>query len=261
MPRLFTFGCSFTQYAWPTWADIVAYDRKIEYYNYAIAGMGNVGIFHRIMEADLKHNFQDDDEIYILWSSWSREDRVKLGNWLTAGSVLCANNGHYDGRFTKLYWDFGNDIVKNSTAIISANKMYKHLIKWQATAFDYFTVEDFDINPKLTYHNRSISNLYRSKLPDIPLVYCEMEKPFNGVEDSHPDIGGHFNIANIVYKDLNLQFNDYTVSRFMQLQKDIEKLAETIKKFDLLVKKIDVLLELNYKDIQQCMNYHPLVEH
>ncbi len=108
MSRLFTFGCSFTQYGWPTWADIIAYDKDVEYYNYAIAGLGNVGIAHRILEADLKHKFQDGDEIFILWSSWSREDRVKDAAWIGRGSVLTYNSHHYDKSFLKKYWDFDN---------------------------------------------------------------------------------------------------------------------------------------------------------
>ena len=41
MKRLITFGCSFTDYSWPTWADIIALDREVEYENWAIGGGGN----------------------------------------------------------------------------------------------------------------------------------------------------------------------------------------------------------------------------
>ncbi len=39
--RLITFGCSFTDYSWPTWADIIARDLDCEYENWAIGGGGN----------------------------------------------------------------------------------------------------------------------------------------------------------------------------------------------------------------------------
>ena len=45
--RLFVFGCSFTQYRWPTWADIIAKDNPhLEYFNTANSGAGNLYIFN-----------------------------------------------------------------------------------------------------------------------------------------------------------------------------------------------------------------------
>lgn len=258
MSRIFTFGCSFTQYAWPTWADIIAYDKGIEYYNYAIAGLGNVGIFHRIVEADMKHNFTDDDEIYILWSSWSREDRIIEDNWLGAGSVLIKNNDYYNHYFMRRYWNFNNDIVKNSTAIISANKMYGNLIKWQASGFDMFTVEEKNL-VNFDDTSQTIATFYKEKIPDMQILNCETENPFKKIQDSHPDIIGHLSIV----KSAGVELKESTINEFLSLQKDIETLVERsgITKFDVIIGKIDLLLAANYKKIRNTMNYQPLVKH
>ena len=81
--RFFAFGCSFTNYFWPTWADIIGQD--IPYYeNWGEGGGGNHFIFNSVVEADTRHNFNSDDLIIIMWSSASREDRYNDNKWLHA---------------------------------------------------------------------------------------------------------------------------------------------------------------------------------
>ncbi len=74
--RIFTFGCSYTSFMWPTWADIIADDLCLPLQNWGIAGIGNVAIVSRMLECDLKNKFTDSDLILVNWSSWHREDRV-----------------------------------------------------------------------------------------------------------------------------------------------------------------------------------------
>lgn len=81
--RLFTFGCSFTKYIWPTWADIIGQD--IEFYeNWGRQGAGNHYIFNSIMECDQRYNFDKNDLILIMWSNTEREDRYLDHDWLCA---------------------------------------------------------------------------------------------------------------------------------------------------------------------------------
>jgi hypothetical protein len=62
MSRLFTFGCSFTNYRWSTWADILAPEFG-EFYNWGQRGAGNHFIFNSVMEADQQNNFKDGDTV------------------------------------------------------------------------------------------------------------------------------------------------------------------------------------------------------
>jgi hypothetical protein len=278
MPRLFTFGCSFTQYMWPTWADIIGYDLGIEYYNYAIAGLGNVGIQHRILEADIKHTFTDDDIILIMWSSWCREDRVKNSRWLPAGSVIHHHNEVYDRKFVKKYWDYSNDVVKNSTAIITANKIYKDNIKWQGGGFPFFVSENDvcdwpvgpngyanEINLKLNKPEQFLTFLYNKKLPKIDIINTYVNDwdplPFNCVDDCHPDVKKHLSfVTNYVYPKMGKTINESTVTRFNDLQNYIEtnnKKKCELKDFIFIIQNT---LRNNFNDIYQVMNFNPLVD-
>lgn len=255
MSRLFTFGCSFTQYMWPTWADIIGYDLGIKYYNYAIAGLGNVGIQHRILEADIKHNFQKDDIVLILWTSWCREDRVKDSEWLAKGSVLNEHNGVYDRKFIKKYWNYGNDIVKNATSIITVNKLYNDNIKWQGKGFPFFMLEYNTAKTK----EKQLIKLYKNNLPKIDELNTFIEKPFGFVDDCHPDIKTHLDfVENKIYPKMDRTLKASTKSRFLDFQKDIE--SKLYKKTDLIVTNTIVknLLSNKFTDIMQVMNFNPL---
>lgn len=223
--RFFSFGCSFTNYLWPTWADITAHQLQIESYNYGQAGMGNVGILHRILEADLEHSFNDNDLIIVMWSHWSREDRFLNGQWQSYGNVF--NNPLYDDLFLKKYWDWDNDIIKNASAIILANKSYK--INLQFTILPYGEIEyDFE--------KRSDSDLFKFYLPFLPVVpsfnYQYNQSVFMKLlSDIHPDIGQHVGFYNLnIAPYINtaiLESNNY----FFELQDlIIEKIQDNPKK-------------------------------
>ncbi len=83
--RLFTFGCSFTQYIWPTWADILG--KQFEYFeNWGLAGAGNLYIFNSIVEADKRNQFTPNDTIVIMWSGLTRSDYYHTNSWLPNGA-------------------------------------------------------------------------------------------------------------------------------------------------------------------------------
>ena len=74
--RFFAFGCSYTDYYWPTWANIIARDTGLPSQNWGYSGVGNIYIHHKMVEAKIKQSINDDDLVIVNWSSWHREDRV-----------------------------------------------------------------------------------------------------------------------------------------------------------------------------------------
>jgi hypothetical protein len=85
MTRLFTFGCSFTNYRWSTWADCLA--PEFDYFeNWAQSGAGNHFIFNSIMECDQRHRFGPSDTVVVCWTNIMREDRY-TDRWQTLGNI------------------------------------------------------------------------------------------------------------------------------------------------------------------------------
>lgn len=73
MKRLFTFGCSCTNWIWPTWADI--YATQFDFFeNWGMPGAGNLYIFNSIIEANNRYKFTSNDTIIIMWSGLQRND-------------------------------------------------------------------------------------------------------------------------------------------------------------------------------------------
>lgn len=92
--RIWTFGCSFTEYCWPTWADIIIHHGETmgaRGYNLGRCGAGNQYIASRIWECNARYKFTKDDWVFICWSGMNREDRyLDQTGWKTLGNINLA---------------------------------------------------------------------------------------------------------------------------------------------------------------------------
>jgi hypothetical protein len=78
--RFFAFGCSFTYYFWPSWADIIGQDIQF-YENWGEWGGGNHFIFNSVVEANQRYKFNKDDLVIIMWSTKERQDHYVRDKW------------------------------------------------------------------------------------------------------------------------------------------------------------------------------------
>jgi len=138
--RFFAFGCSFTNYRWPTWADIIATEMShAEYGNFGIPGSGNETILCRVVEADKRFVFNTDDLIMIMWTTMCREDRWASGGWKMTGNIF--NQSEYDENFVASFADPKGYLIKNM-AVMSSTRRYVYstnanLFTMTATPFDH----------------------------------------------------------------------------------------------------------------------------
>jgi hypothetical protein len=134
MRRLFTFGCSLTQFFYPTWADLLTWHLGKDIVmaeNWGKSGAGNQFIFTRLMEADSIFNFTKEDIIIIQWTSMFRDDRWIEGNgWHNAGNLfhgqlknepMTLNNFDYKDQYQ---WADQVHCVMRDCAIIKATKIF-----------------------------------------------------------------------------------------------------------------------------------------
>jgi hypothetical protein len=98
--RLFTFGCSFTRYYWPTWAEMLGREYD-EFENWGQSGIGNRAILERLTECVVNNDITEDDTIIIQWSEIHRFDlhlprpHLPFG-WGQTGNILLSG-GPYKG--------------------------------------------------------------------------------------------------------------------------------------------------------------------
>ena len=188
MKRFFAFGCSFTSYSWPTWADIIAKENAY-YENWGRAGSGNFYIFNSLNECILRNKITKDDLVIIMWSSISREDRYVNRQWIGQGNIY--NQSLYDNNFTKEFCDDRGYLLRDLN-IISATKKILDSI-----GLEYYFLSMMPVGlDELGDNNQHQENIdllefYNDVLKTIrPSIY---EKIFNNNwfqedrKDIHPD--------------------------------------------------------------------------
>jgi hypothetical protein len=217
--RVFTFGCSFTQFFWPTWSDIIEYDMKLPTQNWGLCGLGNVGIAHRLLEADATHKFTERDLIMVLWSTWPRECRFINGQWQSAGNIF-NNRELYNKKFQKTYWSANNDIIKNVGAIHMAGKSFP--ITYQATLHNVY--DDDDIYSNEGFYNMLSDNIdYINSLDSFSWTHDK--KSFDGAMlhvDNHPDIEAHLKfVEECIYPKINRVLKDSTREYYMRMHNKV----------------------------------------
>lgn len=216
--RLFTFGCSYTEYAWPTWSDIIAKDLDCENHNYAKAGMGNQGIACRTIEANEKHKFNKDDLVCILWSSWQRVDLLKEGHWVTEGNIL--NSDYYSDEYLSNHWSEENDIIRNKTAILQTNAYLKS-----------FGVDLFQGHKDKVDKN----------LPGAENVFPATKNVY--VNDSHPSVLEHMRyVEKKIYPYLGYKLKQTTKDWCYQMETIVQQIKGENPRIDQLQLE-DLILE------------------
>lgn len=211
MSRTFCFGCSYTQYMWPTWADIVQLserERGNECWNFGMCGISNSGIATNINIADSVFNFTPEDKILIVWTSLHRIDRLEtywderlqrnVMQWQMRGSIFGNDKPEHIQQWIKHEWQMETDIMNNWTTMRSIDRAYKpdfqgH-IREPLLERD---VQQFDLNPEIAMWYRSYYTKNKHNLFDIDKkqMWNNGQLDDYAVRDPHPCPVSHLKYA------------------------------------------------------------------
>jgi hypothetical protein len=230
--RLFVFGCSFTHYAWPTWADLLAKEMEhAEYYNFGRSGAGNLFISNRVTQANGKFKFCDTDLVIVMWSGAFREDRYIDDKWLMAGNIYTQKHA-YDKNFVKNYTDPEGFLIRDMS-LIELTRSYLNNLPCTAihTSMVELTGEDSSLMPKLDSKTirfgQKINELYKTTLdgmlPSVNEIISTTKtwkwKDKNGdpYSESHPSPMDHCNYLLAVGIPLSQHTIDYAIESHAKL--------------------------------------------
>lgn len=88
MSRLFVFGCSYTSYAYPTWADAISVNFN-QYYNYGRSGCSNTYIMNALVAANDTFKFKKTDTVIVMLTGFGRFSYKPRGSiWQTKGDMF-----------------------------------------------------------------------------------------------------------------------------------------------------------------------------
>jgi hypothetical protein len=141
--RFFAFGCSFTSYQWPTWADIIG--NSISHYeNWGKGGGGNQFIFNSIVECNRRNKFNENDLVIAMWTSCSREDRYVDNSWLVAATE---NREHVYGKdWAKRFADQSKGLMIRDFATIDATQQLLDIFTCDWVNFNGLPLIRFDVD-------------------------------------------------------------------------------------------------------------------
>jgi hypothetical protein len=152
--RFFAFGCSFTNYVWATWADILGQEFD-SYENWGKLGAGNQFIFNSVMECHYRNQFRPGDNVIIMWTNVSREDRYIKNRWETHGNIYTYQD-FYDKAYIKKYTDDRGFLIRDLAAIAAVMDLLDH---WQVN-YAFLSMVPLDNNGQYE----------REKLPDLDVL-------------------------------------------------------------------------------------------
>jgi hypothetical protein len=193
MSRLFTFGCSFTNYRWSTWADCLAPEFD-HFENWGQAGGGNHYIFNSVMEADQRHQFGTGDTVIVCWTSLDREDRYVDRRWHTPGNAHFATNV-FNKEYLKTHIDERGFLIRDLAYIKAVKTLLENRpgLTWRFLSMVELMARPWP-DDDVSLH-RDVMRLYSDVLDTILLgydktVFAETGWP-NRNGDPHPSPDEH----------------------------------------------------------------------
>jgi hypothetical protein len=179
--RLFMFGCSLTQYMWPTWATLLNFTDFDEVQNWGYPGIGNRAIAERISECNIKHKFTKSDTVIVQWSTHLRNDFFhqegllvdRHPGWKTGGSIFNFKNRKiYNNEWYFSFFDEEAYIYHSLNYIHLSQQLLKNLnVNWYMTSIGDLRNLSSDFQHPAEYGENSIflniKNIFKSK--EFPL--------------------------------------------------------------------------------------------
>lgn len=161
MKRFFAFGCSFTYYSWPTWADFLGLEFD-HYENWGYQGIGNRAIAERVAECNIENDIGPDDTVIVQWTSHLRHDyhtdRRRLNysklhpftlqdGWKTGGSIFnWINQKQYDSDWIKKFFDEKSYLMHSLNHISLTQELLKSTgCQWLMTSMSRFDALGCDV--------------------------------------------------------------------------------------------------------------------
>lgn len=183
--RLFTIGCSFTEWFYPTWANILSKSMpEAEFYNIGLSGTSNPFIANRLVEANLKFKLCETDLVVIMWTTTCRETHYVRGGWINPGNIF--TQSEYSKEFVDKFADPDGYLIRDLATIEMATSYVNNLpcdyIGLLSTPLEFRYLNDG--SPEYDISN-DIIDTYKDLLATFPKSMLELEMNNNWESGSY----------------------------------------------------------------------------
>lgn len=167
--RFFSFGCSFTDYHWPTWADIIGAEFPDQYFNFGNTGSSNDFIFRSVIEANQIHQFQPDDLVIIQWTEFLRDTGWRPDTGLSGCGSIFQNHQYTTYTLEHFKKLDPVDFIKRDLEYMKSISVFLKNINVKHFMFSMNTITNTDgaylrsdLKPLVNFYSEIIEELYPS---------------------------------------------------------------------------------------------------
>lgn len=191
--RLFVFGCSYTDYKWPTWAHVLRSEiDNCEFYNFGKTGAGNHFISLRVAEANSRYKFNENDLVCVMWTSFTREDRWIAGKWLAPGNIY--NQPFYPTSWVKEFADPNFYLIRDY-ALIELTRGYLKNLPCTSVMMTSWPIDLLENNSFRNSFSKDVlektQEIYHESFSSIPLDLRTWELKQYKIDPSKPEFHGY----------------------------------------------------------------------
>lgn len=259
--RLFIVGCSYSQYVYPTYADILGADFD-ETINAANSGAGNTYIFNTAVHLLSKYEFTENDTVIVQWSGITRWDHIHGHDtyFKTPGTLEYQDDIPLEA--VDKYFNLVSEAYKLINYVRAVKDVSRHL-KCKFATFNMldpwislfygepystsFFNKDMDYIKKYYPFEKLKEAFNKAKalssveefIWGVPMERAQYyyEGPGKRQDETHPSTTQHLAFAKYLDKELNLNGTNLYTEQMSKYLKDIEDVfCEPDLDFDKLAK-------------------------
>lgn len=224
--RLLASGCSYTDYKWTTWADVLGN----EFAEYCQVGQG--GADNAFIARSIVNNARPGDTVIAMWTSYDRwsfySDQVtplpknSNNHWQHIGSLALWDKYF----FTKYYHQVERfQTTMDYIQLVDLHSQANNYTVHHFSAFPFFSAEtDQVVNPETIdiYNRYSISNNHLTNVLSLR-EYCDKHHNILiGGNDPHPSPACHWDYAEqVIAPILNLTLDNKFKQHILNEQQEL----------------------------------------
>lgn len=253
--NLYTFGCSMTSYAYPTWADILGKEFS-KFENWGKSSAGNAFIYNSIIECLTRNTISDDDTFIIMWSGITRTDFYHTNQWNCIHDLDLVNPSNCPDGFEIINYGYFSGIEK----LLNAAGINFIMLCWsdydcnsRAGQLYKSTIEKIiNINYKptskkiLRYAEHDIKKLY-DKLSGSDWPTFDNVFSYNSADYSHEINHEVKSFIDEVFTNKNLYFTENVIDLHPTPIEHLKIIKNTFKNIKLSQSTIDWVNTINEK--------------
>jgi len=210
--RIIAFGCSFTNYKWPTYADILSTESKLD--NRGEPGIGNEKIFYNVLRQYKKDKFKNFDVVIVQWSAFQRVDYLTPTGWLGNGKTWPNYTRSKIYKKMRSWYNENYEEEKSLNYMLCIERMLSTLKKKKVI---YLSFEDVD------YPFIHTTGMFKYHAGDYHFLSDTFNPLAPNWHDHHPTVATSYNIGKSIADTIGLELPNKLASKASKLDSFIRK--------------------------------------